>query len=707
MLSFCVCLFAVSCDDDDTPDTPDTPATTPTIAISDVIPDVETITFTLTTEDATAYEYGCITTDEFELGAIVKMTRQDGNAPTEPIKITGLKAETAYTIVARAFNGDVSSKKVSENTTTLAAASEAPVLTISEPVADDHSVSFKITHTGEAAKYNYAVYEKSAGLPEKFLSVAAKDEGADIQVSSLKASTTYVIEAYGEIGEILGDHVQKEFTTTVAAIEVEISDITSRDAHLRVTMNKEMCAVYYLGGYPTSAPMTNDEILELVKTETASVQHNLSIDNLFSKLDIDGMSAGLEPETTYIIWWVAFDADNDNNDDERNALTASNIRTTNFTTKGHDLTSPATITGSVEAVSTSSVSVKFTPSSDAVKYYTKAITANDIKNLYSTDALLAKYLISMGSTEAGEKTIDFNPLTADTDYVFCAIAEDKDGKFSVPLKVEAHTKGYEFDSPVVFTLEAFSGTVVDPQENAQFVISSDDLSNVQEIRYMNLSRTDYSSSVYLGKDENVRNGMLRNTYPTKSILPEELTRGRLPKFEGLKASTNYYCFAIILDKDGKYTEMQKISYKTASYDQTGAATATWEIAEETQALDYNGALLATMDCKLRIIPSAECVESWAFIMERSAFEAQTVQEVIRQAKTQGAGWYGKGTTPWITDHRYVGDNYVVIVICKDKDGKYNNISRDVKEIENKYSKSENPDGPSNPDVPNPGGKGNN
>ena len=55
VLSLCVGLFAASCSDDGTEEPQ---IVTPEIAISEVIPDVESVTFTLTTKDATAYEYG-------------------------------------------------------------------------------------------------------------------------------------------------------------------------------------------------------------------------------------------------------------------------------------------------------------------------------------------------------------------------------------------------------------------------------------------------------------------------------------------------------------------------------------------------------------------------------------------------------------------------------------------------------------------------
>lgn len=685
MLSFCVCVFAASCSDDPKPE----PAvSTPEISISNIIPDVETVTFTLTSKDANAYEYACVLTSEFESGAIVSMTRKEGAAPAEPIKVEGLNASTAYTIVARAYNGELGSKTVSQATTTLAAPSEAPVLTLSEPVVEGQSVSFKITHTGECATYNYAVYEKSQSIPEDFKTVAAKDTGAEIEINNLKGETTYVIEAYGSIGEIVSDHVKKEFTTETASLEVVISDITTTDAHIRATMDQEVCTSFYIGGYSTANSLTTDDILALVKSQTTGVYQTSSINALLSELQIDGLSGGLTPETDYVVWWVALDADSKNDKEESAAVVASMIQKTQFTTKGYDLTSPATVAVSVESISTQSANVKFTPSSDAVKYYYRAIPKTDIEKSYFTDRLLVNHLIAMGRTETVEKTVEITSLNPETAYVFCAIAEDKDGKFSVPVKVEESTPGFSLDSPVTFELAQFSGTIADPQENAQFVINADDLSNVQEIRYINVTRADYSSQTWFGgKDTKVLSSLLSGAYPTNALLPEELTRGRLPKFTQLEPAENYYCFAILLDKDGKFTEMQKVSYKTASYDLTGVATATWEINSEVQVIDGKGLLAPLTDYTLKITPSADCVEMWVFIRSKAAMDAQATKTLIRQAKQQEAGWYAKGTSPWITGHGFVGDGYMVAVICKDKDGKYNDIRGDMKPIENKYSNS--------------------
>lgn len=700
VLSLCVGLFAASCSDDGTEEPQ---IVTPEIAISEVIPDVESVTFTLTTKDATAYEYGCVPTSEFESGAIVEMTREEGAAPADPIKIEGLTASTAYTIVARAYNGEVRSETVNEATTTLAAASEAPVLTLSEPVVDGQSVTFKITHTGDCASYNYAVYEKSAGLPENFKTVAAKEEGVEVEVRGLEGETAYVIEAYGTIGDITGEHVKDEFTTEAPALDVAISEVSSQDARIRTTMEEGVCASYYLGGFPMSNALTNEEILEMIAAETSDIHHTNDMDDLLSNLQIDGLTGGLEPETTYIVWWIACDADPDNDKEESAKLSASQIQKTSFTTKELDLTSTATVNISVEAISTSTASVKFTPSSDAVQYYYVAIPTADVEKLYFNDKLLANHLILMKPAQTAEQTIAFNSLKSETSYTFCAIAEDKDGKFGVPVKVVESTKGFEFDSSVVFELKQME-LKNDPQENAQFSIEGD-LTDAQEIRYMNITRADYSSQTYFGgKDENVLNALLTNGYPTIAVLPDELTRGRLDKFTQLDPAENYYCFAIILDKEGKFTPMQKVAYKTASYDQEGTATATWEISEEKQAVDGNNRLMAATDYKLKITPNADCVESWVYIVHKEAYEAQPTKELIRQAKTQDAGWHSQGATPWITETKTVYDNYMLLVVCKDKDGKYNDIRRDAKPIENKYSNYEKPE---NPDEGGGSPKGNN
>ena len=62
------------------------------------------------------------------------------------------------------------------------------------------------------------MYEKSAGLPEDFKTVAAKEEGVEVEVKGLKGETAYVIEAYGTIGDITGEHVKDEFTTEAPAL---------------------------------------------------------------------------------------------------------------------------------------------------------------------------------------------------------------------------------------------------------------------------------------------------------------------------------------------------------------------------------------------------------------------------------------------------------------------------------------------------------
>lgn len=702
VLSLSVCLFA-ACGDDDTPDTP---SGTPDITISEVIPDLERITFTLTPTDADAYDYACVLTSVYQTGDY-EMVRVESGTAESPITVDGLKAESDYTVVARAYNGSHRSATKTFATKTLAVPKVSPVLKISDTKATEKSVSFKITHTGDAASYKYAVYAKGTSAPEEFATVGAAESGAVVTVDQLTDATTYVIEAYGVIGDLVGEHVTSEFETVSLAVKVVISDIQATDARITTTMDENRCKKYYLGGYDKKNALTGSEVLDLIKQGASGIEQSLPLDVLFSKSTIDGMDLKLTPETEYVIWWVELDADESNDKEEVEALTANAIRTIEFKTIPYDLSSPATITVDVESILTQSATVKFTPSNDAVKFFYTYMEASVLQKSYASDKLLANYLISYGKQGTAALTESFSNLKAETAYAFCAMAMDADAKYSKPVTVEKTTLGYDKGSTLQFKLEQYLGKVVDPEENAVFTIDGE-LDNAQEIRYINISQVEFRRN-YAGTDAKIENLLLSNNYPSKTILPEELTRGRMPKFTSLTSAATYYCFVMILDKDGKFTTMQKKEYETPAYDLTGTASATWELGEHWQFVDHNGTLHSSMAAKLDITPNADCTEMWVMVMDKEAYKNLAIKEVIRQAKNQDAGWYSKGTAPWTTAQKLISaaGPYNVILICKDKNGKYNDIRADIKEIESKYKDYEkpDPDPQPDPDEPGPGPKG--
>lgn len=697
VLSLSLCLFA-ACSNDDPPVTP---TGTPEITISEVIPDLESITFTLTPKDADAYEYACLLTSEYQTGDY-KMVRVESGTADSPITVDGLTPESDYTIVARAYNGSQRSATKTAATKTLAAPKVSPVLKISDTKATDKSVSFKITHTGDAASYKYAVYEKGTAAPEEFATVGAAESGAVVTVDMLKDGTSYVIEVYGVIGDLVGEHVTAEFTTSVLAVKVVISDIQPTDARITTTMDETQCKKYYLGGYDKISPLTATEVIDLIKQGTDGIEQERSLDVLLSESKINGMELRLVPETEYVIWWVELDADESNDEAEIEALTADMIRTLEFKTIPYDLSSPAGVIVDVESILTQSATVKFTPSTDAVKFFYAYMEASVFERNYASDKLLANYLISKGKQSMASLTEKFTDMKAETAYVFCAMAMDADEKYSKPIVVEKNTLGYDKSSTLQFDLVKYSGKVSDPEENVVFTIEGE-LENAQEIRYINISQVEFRRD-YAGNDTRIENLLLSNGYPSKTILPEELTRGRMPKFSSLTSAATYYCFVMILDKDGKYTAMQKEEYETPAYDQTGTASATWELGEHER---FVGGSATTMIAKLNITPNANCSEMWVMVMDKVAYENLALKEVIRQAKNQDAGWYSKGTASWTTAQKLISaaGPYSVILICKDKDGKYNDIRADVKEIESKYKGDVEPESPDS-DEPAPKGSNN-
>lgn len=432
----------VACDKGgDDPQPEPTPTEKPSITISSVAAQMESISFKLTPANADAYEYNCVPSTEFDAGSY-QLTRVDNGNPSEVITFDGLTANTDYVIVARAYMGKEQGELVTKKVTTTSTPAQPAVVTISSIVPAATSVSFELSHTGDAASYFYAVYAEGETAPAQFSEIEAAAEGATaVTVENLTEETAYVIEAYGVFGEVTGEHVKGSFSTL----------------------------------------------------------------------------------------------------------------------------------------------------------------SNTVGFSFSLQALTSQY----------------------------------------------------------------------PEEQIQFSIVCEEslADNIAEIRYVNLSQVEYLRD-YKGRPENIETLLKDNISPAISTKPSALTRQRLPMFSNLSAGTSYYCFVMMIDKEGVYTSLYTQQYKTSSYDFTGTANATWTLA----SYEISGNL---MELQLEVTPNSDCVEMWVYVVEQSIFNTTPVATLISQAKKQNnaAQWYHAGASVWTTGYAtiFTTTPYVVLPICRDASGKYNNL----------------------------------
>lgn len=673
----CAGMFA-ACDDKEDPVNTQ-PQEPPTITISEVAANMESISFKLTPANADAYEYGCMLRTDYESGTY-DLTRVESGEPSETITVDGLTPSTEYAIVARAYYGDQRSGTVREYVKTLDVPAVAPVLTIADVTASATQVSFKLSHTGDATTYRYAVYAKGTEAPAEFSEVAVAEEGATtVTVDNLSDATTYTIEAYGVYGDLVGEHATSEFTTKALAVKVTVSEISDLDAKVTITMDKSMSAVYYAGVYEASNPTEAADIISAIQSGSETKR----TDPIENKLSATDLLAGLvlAPDTEYVIWWVAQDADEENDTDELAALTTDDLMTTSFKTLPLDLTGSASVSMTVDALTVQSAKVTFTPNETAASYRYARFTQATVDSQYATDAKLAAAMLVSGIETNGTQTIEFTELSANTAYVFCTLAMDAEGHYGAPVKVSATTPDYELDSPVTIELTQLKTSY--PEETAQFQITSD-LTNVAEIRYINISKSDYRRD-YMGKPENILSRMLSGYSPTAVTTPDQLTRQRLPQEADLSASTEYCYFVIMMDKDGKFTQLSTTEYKTSAYDLTGTANATWELGNYTIGQTSSGTLVSTfMDFNLNITPNSDCKEMWVYVVDAAIYNSSNASALILAAKKQenvATDWYKSGTSPWTTGEMraFIGGatQYYVLLVCRSNDGRYNDVKKEA------------------------------
>lgn len=354
---------------------------------------------------------------------------------------------------------------------------------------------------------------------------------------------------------------------------------------------------------------------------------------------------GLTAETDYVIVARAYMGE------EQSDLVTKKVTTAAVPAE------PAVVTISAVVPAANSVAFELSHTGDAASY---------LYAVYAEGETAPEQFSEIEAAAEGTTSVSVEGLTENTAYVIEAygVFGDVAGEH-----VTENFTTLSNASSFTFSLSALTSSY--PEEQIQFsIVCDEDLAaNVTEIRYINLSQTEYRRD-YMGRPENVETLLKENGVAVTSTTPSALTRQRLPLFSNLSAGTNYYCFVIMIDKDGVYTEMYTQQYKTASYDFTGTANATWTLA----SYEISGNL---MDLQLEVTPNSDCVEMWVYVVEQSIFNTTPVATLISQAKKQNnaAQWYHAGASVWTTGYAtiFTTTPYVVLPICRDASGKYNNL----------------------------------
>lgn len=307
LLLFAGAVGLAACGDDD----PDVVIPEPSITITNVVPTQTTISFSLNPKDAEYYKYACVEAGQEPTYTEVK------SAEAQDFKAENLKENTAYQIVAIAYNKTKESPKATKDTKTLEKNVEVATVSIGTITADVTSASIVITPSANATSMRYAVYLATGEVTESdWVTVTDFNANNTYEVTGLTPNTVYKVEAYALLNDAEGVHVSKDFTTKEEEkpvvndkVSLAITDVTAADARVAASLTAEATEAGYVGmfiGRSTKDEYNAETIIELVndgRTNMAFKKQNY--DGNFSDLfDQASSKPAVEADMDYIVWVI-------------------------------------------------------------------------------------------------------------------------------------------------------------------------------------------------------------------------------------------------------------------------------------------------------------------------------------------------------------------------------------------------------------------
>lgn len=220
-----------SCNDDKT----EPSGGTPSVAIGEITPQSDRLTFALTLRDAEKAFYLCLPATESAPSAETLAAQGIPVSQSQTVTVDGLQPETAYTISAVAMQGDrLGSVATASATTAPSDAEPAVKLTPGEATTTSLSFSLEMQDCARAA-YLLIANPKQGQTPdaeEILRSGTTVESDGTHTVNELTPATTYLIAAVGEKDSKRSEVVSIEMTTEF-------------DASAPATFDRQVAGFYY------------------------------------------------------------------------------------------------------------------------------------------------------------------------------------------------------------------------------------------------------------------------------------------------------------------------------------------------------------------------------------------------------------------------------------------------------------------------------
>lgn len=246
---YTVSVYATNSDGKRSETDTETATTTANASVSIEVLDItsNSVNFKLTPINAVTMAYAVVeSTEELET---VELTNKVDNGNEQDFTVENLSPNTNYTIIATATTsaGEESARSYEPIKTQI-----EPVITI-DNIQPEYNQAYVTISTENAVSYSRAYTLKGEAEPDASAytttAFTGGDTGTTFAIPQLEPETEYTVYVYATNSNgYSGEPVHEDFTTTEfvdSGFNVTVSNITSTDAEINVTIDKELYDSYY------------------------------------------------------------------------------------------------------------------------------------------------------------------------------------------------------------------------------------------------------------------------------------------------------------------------------------------------------------------------------------------------------------------------------------------------------------------------------
>ncbi|MDE7069099.1 MAG: fibronectin type III domain-containing protein [Alistipes sp.] len=577
----------------------------PYVAIRDVQPTYNSVTFTLKASNAFRFGYKITKTPDEE----GEMTFYR-NTDEQTVEVKGLSAATEYIITAVAYDEEGNAYDPETRRFTTAAFPEGPAsIEISEIKVTHSSITFTLTPE-LALRYAYKV---DAADGEAEMTVVEGSEAGTYVVGNLKAETRYLLTAIAYNGkEEPSEPATHSFTTPAYEPFMQLEAVaTAHGIYIRTEIDSEKHPLYFLQVFDPALTYTSADFSEQFKVDSREqFIRYLEVGSLGSELRTASMSewnktmlASSSPEVLlYAVPVGRQGADIVCSD-------YGEILEMPLTFPARDVlgAGSAAVALAEPIVKENGMEVALSLQGDPVAYMVGLATQADIRQAGTPEQYVQRMLDAneydhfITSTNNFSDTWETASLSSGTDYCLFSLAYGADGKLG-PLQTRTFSTendiAYNKDYTVDAALKSAAFT------SATFSIKRNGFTNG---KYAFVTRSVFDSA-YEGDLDKFIQQQLIGGY-AQSLYSDNDIKGSRLEYD------TEYLLVILPVVNGEYGMPATVEFRTLGYEPSGQA----QVAVAVDSIeDFYG---VSNYARVTVTPDAGCAGYYYLLLAKTTFDA--------------------------------------------------------------------------------------